>query len=730
MKHQRVAMPQAVVWLFLSSALLLITSSHLAAAAVSNEALSVPPISKPNCPSKCGDVEIPYPFGIGDGCAAAGPGLAAFNITCNHSSSPPKPFAGDFEILDISVESAEMRIVSPVSHICFDSYNTTESGGNWNIELPSSFLVSKRRNKFTAIGCSTLAYFGGSARRNFLTGCISSCESLDDAAQDGKECAGLGCCQMGIPSDVYMIGVDWGYTTNPAWNYSPCSYAFVAQKGWYHFRLEDLTRRGNESFISSQVGTTLPVVLDWAITSDVSCQITREASGMSTITTNASACASAHSRCIKATQGNGYICKCSTGYQGNPYITDGCININECKLRKSNLTKYGKQYPCHSSSTCQDTPGDYKCKCKFWHRGDGKSDKGCQPRIPAYAVAIVATFVSVALACFAIVLLQRRKHRKSFSKNGGDILMAMGIGIFTESDLKRITNGYRKNIGGGYFGKVYKGTINGTQQVAVKRPHEKAEAPPLEEFRNEIIFQFRINHDNVVRLLGCCLETDVPILVFEYIPKGSLHEMLHGSAGKPPCALSLMERLDIAIGSAGALAYMHSHGERNHIHGDIKSANILLDGDLKPKVSDFGSSKLLSANRYVKGVPADMAYIDPVYHKTGYFTVKSDVYSFGVVLLELITRNMPRYGDSSLTIDFKKSFKDQGNGRKMYDSEMLSDVGSESQRYLECLDMVGALAIQCLKEEDVDERPDMDEVLKELEQAKSIASGGPRSEAS
>jgi len=343
-------------------------------------------------------------------------------------------------------------------------------------------------------------------------------------------------------------------------------------------------------------------------------------------------------------------------------------------------------------------------------------------------------------------------HRKRFHKNGGDILKGMGIIIFTEAELRTITKNYSKRIGGGFFGDVFMGTqtINGAQaqEVAVKRTVEKKlardrqkmlrqEEPQHEQeefwkdgFVKEITFQFQIRHPNVVRLIGCCLETEVPKLVFEFVRKGSLHDVLHGGGDKP-CALSLLKRLDIAIGSAEALSHMHSHGECKHVHGDVKPANILLDDELKPKVSDFGSSKLLSVSTYVKDVAADGAYTDPVYYKTGRFTVKSDVYSFGVVLLELITRKTAKYdnGVKILPLDFVKCCRNEGNGRTMYDRDIFSGDVAQSESYMECLDRIGALAVRCLKE-DVDERPTMAQVVEELKEVKGLACGGSCSEAS
>lgn len=360
-----------------------------------------------------------------------------------------------------------------------------------------------------------------------------------------------------------------------------------------------------------------------------------------------------------------------------------------------------------------------------------------------HVLLYAATILAIVLACFAIILLQRRNKRKLFNKNGGKILAANGITIYTKREVDKITKGYNKRLGGGHFGDVYQGSIDGAppQLVAVKCsvatrmarrwqktiqhvvPQHKHEE---DGFVNEIIFQFKIRHTNVVKLLGCCLETHIPILVFELVSNGSLHDALHGTV--KPCTLSLLERLDIAIGSAKALTHIHSHGD--HVHGDMKPANILLDKDLKPKVSDFGSSKLLSNDRYARAVAADRSYTDPVYMKTDRFTVKSDVYSFGIVLLELITRKTAKYDENkSLPLDFLKCFKVQGSGRSMYDIELFSSDDAEAQHNMKCLDMIGTLAVRCLKE-DVEERPTMAEVLDELKQVKVIASGGScRSEA-
>ncbi|OEL34558.1 Wall-associated receptor kinase 2 [Dichanthelium oligosanthes] len=697
-----------VLW-FLLPAAIVISHLVLVATGADNTVVPSPPLPAPrpetDCPGKCGDVDIPYPYGIGDHCSWRG----KYSLTCNDSFDPPRPYLGNTEVLNISLEAGEMRILTPVSSECYNQPNNSANGvlttvtTNLNVTL---LLISTTRNEFTAIGCNTLALLQSTS---YYTGCITSCMSLDAAAEDGDKCTGLGCCQMSIPENLTNLKVTWDKNRrkNRAWRYSPCSYAFVAEKGWYRFKRDDLDKNKGFSWkLGNRTLTEVPLVLDWAIRVDGSCPPNRTGEDGLSEESTASACVSANSHCVNTSH-----------------------DINECELRKSD-PRYEKQYPCDSGSRCHDTPGDYECKCNFGRRGDGKSDKGCQPIFPGYVIAILAeyvpcmflsaaTIVAFVLACFMIMELNKRKQKKFFDKNGGEILKSVGISIFTEGQLKKITNRYSTPIGEGAFGKVFMGTIDNAQQVAVKRASMKGKVLPKEEFVNEITFQFKISHANVVRLVGCCLQTDIPMLVFEFVPKGSLYNVLHGGTNDPQ-VLSLKQRLEIAIGSAEALAFMHSHGGQNHVHGDVKSANILLDDKLMPKVSDFGSSKLVSKSTYVRSVACDMNYIDPVYLQTDRFTAKSDVYSFGVVLLELITRKTVTYGNNSLIIDFKKSWKDEGTGQKMYDTEILS--GDDGRPLTECLDRVGGLSVRCLRE-DVDERPTMARVVEELKEVKSEAFG-------
>lgn len=304
----------------------------------------------------------------------------------------------------------------------------------------------------------------------------------------------------------------------------------------------------------------------------------------------------------------------------------------------------------------------------------------------------------------------RRTLRAFFKRNGGPMLENINnIKIFTKEELNEITKNYSIVLGKGGFGKVYMGITYDKQQVAVKRSISVDEARKR-EFANEVIIQSRISHRNIVRLVGCCLEVDVPMLVYEFAPKGSLYDVLHGSKDNTKVSLPLGTRLDIAVDSAEALSYMHSSATQKILHGDVKSGNILLDENFMPKVSDFGTSRLLSIEKkHTILVIGDMNYIDPVYMKTGRLDEKSDVYSFGVVLLELITRKKPRYdGNNSLIINFFKSCGSVDKMRMMFDEEIVSPED------IEFLQKVGSIAVACLKE-DMDDRPTMKQVAEHLQ---------------
>ncbi|XP_037468597.1 wall-associated receptor kinase 3-like [Triticum dicoccoides] len=469
-------------------------------------------------------------------------------------------------------------------------------------------------------------------------------------------------------------------------NTNPCSYGMVVETSWYNFSTEDL----NGLVLSNKHPRGVPVVLEFAIRSGShSCPVEGQQRPQDY------ACISDNSLCATPPSGGGYICRCSQYYDGNPYVKNGCQDINECEAGHN----------CSEGSTCDNIiGGGYECPCNSGMTGDGKKG-GCQERFPLPAKVSVGVAVVIVVILFMVGAHQLHKLKKFYEQNGGPILEGIkNIRIYTSKQLEQMTNNYKVIIGEGHFGKVYMGTLKEKQEVAIKKTI-KVDEGSKKDFIDEVIIQSGMRHKNIVRLLGCCLEMDVPMLMYEYVVKGSLYDVLFKSKDSVP----VDTRLRIAIGSAEGLAYMHSAVESTIRHGDVKSANILLDESFTPKISDFGTSKLLAKGKSEKTewVTRDKAYIDPAYMVHGILTQKSDVYNFGIVLIELITRRVARYDDNmSYAKNFVEACQDQ-RARNFVDNDITSE------KDIELLEMVSEVALECLKL-DPEDRLDMRQVENRL----------------
>ncbi|CAI9259992.1 unnamed protein product [Lactuca saligna] len=327
-------------------------------------------------------------------------------------------------------------------------------------------------------------------------------------------------------------------------------------------------------------------------------------------------------------------------------------------------------------------------------------------------------------ALYKIIKKTKAKRRKQrfFKRNGGillrqqqttDISLVDKTILFTSNELDKATDNFNENriLGRGGQGTVYKGMLADGRIVAIKKSKVVDESQ-LEQFINEVVILSQVSHRNVVKLLGCCLETEVPLLVSEFISNGTLYDLIHDETGE--FLFSLNMRLQIATEVAGALSYLHSATSIPIYHRDIKTTNILLDEKYRAKVSDFGTSRLVSIDQthlttLVKGT---FGYLDPEYFQSSQFTEKSDVYSFGVVLLELLTREKPisltRFGENrSLALHFMLAME-EGRAMSIFDASVVK----EGSRY-ELL-AIANLAMQCLNFSGRN-RPTMKEVASELE---------------
>ncbi|GLT47858.1 hypothetical protein SLA2020_215180 [Shorea laevis] len=263
---------------------------------------------------------------------------------------------------------------------------------------------------------------------------------------------------------------------------------------------------------------------------------------------------------------------------------------------------------------------------------------------------------------------------KETSKNGGSEQIAAKTFAFRE--LASATKNFRGEclLGEGGFGRVYKGRLESTSQVVAIKQLDRNGLQGNREFLVEVLMLSLLHHPNLVNLIGYCADGDQRLLVYEYMPLGSLEDHLHDiSLAKKP--LDWNTRMKIAAGSAKGLEYLHDKANPPVIYRDLKCSNILLGEGYHPKLSDFGLAKLgpVGDNTHVSTrVMGTYGYCAPEYAMTGQLTIKSDVYSFGVVLLEIITGRRAidtskAAGEQNLVAWARPLFKDRRKFSQMAD---------------------------------------------------------------
>ena len=272
--------------------------------------------------------------------------------------------------------------------------------------------------------------------------------------------------------------------------------------------------------------------------------------------------------------------------------------------------------------------------------------------ILGFSLACIGFVIIILLITILLVFWAKWMKRKNFMQNGGlqlqEFMKSKGhdhtlTRIFTGSELKVATNNYAEDmkIGTGGFGAVYKGKLDTGKLVAIKKALVPGDGDN-KEFLNEVMILTQIHHKHIVKLLGCCLETKTPLLVYEYASNGTLGNHLQETS-KNGYLMGWDRRLLVAIQTAEALSYLHRAASPPILHRDVKAANILLDDNWDAKVGDFGVSRLLpDGDEHIStAVQGTLGYLDPEYFQTLQLTDKSDVYSMGVILVELITSLKP-----------------------------------------------------------------------------------------
>ncbi|XP_028080361.1 probable leucine-rich repeat receptor-like serine/threonine-protein kinase At3g14840 isoform X4 [Camellia sinensis] len=253
-------------------------------------------------------------------------------------------------------------------------------------------------------------------------------------------------------------------------------------------------------------------------------------------------------------------------------------------------------------------------------------------------IVVGAVTFSLCLVFTILFTFWRRGHSKSITSREQELRgLDLQTGLFTFRQIKVATNNFDDNnkIGEGGFGSVYKGILLDGTIIAVKQLSSKS-TQGNREFVNEIGMISGLQHPNLVRLYGCCIEGNQLLLVYEYMENNSLARALFGPK-EWQLNLGWPTRLRICIGIARGLASLHEESRLKIVHRDIKATNVLLDGDLNPKISDFGLAKLTEDdNTHISTrVAGTIGYMAPEYALWGYLSNKADVYSFGIVALEI-----------------------------------------------------------------------------------------------
>ncbi|KAJ4713095.1 Receptor-like protein kinase [Melia azedarach] len=326
-------------------------------------------------------------------------------------------------------------------------------------------------------------------------------------------------------------------------------------------------------------------------------------------------------------------------------------------------------------------------------------------------IIVVISVVAFMILIISIGIFLRPRNWKKEDKNMEDIISAESL-QFDFSTIRVATDDFSNanKLGQGGFGSVYKGMLSSGQQIAVKRLSKNSKQGEL-EFKNEVVLVARLQHRNLVRLLGFCLERKERILVYEFVPNASLDHFIFNPINREN--LNWETRYKIVEGVARGLLYLHEDSRFRIIHRDLKASNVLLDSDMNPKISDFGMAKLFEMDQThsdTNRVVGTFGYMAPEYVMHGRYSVKSDIFSFGVLVLEIVSgQKRSSFGNEEETEDlltYAWRNWNEGAALNLIDPNMRTGPTSEMMKCIH----IGLLCVQ----EGISDRPSMATVVNML----------------
>ncbi|KAG5225972.1 cysteine-rich receptor protein [Salix suchowensis] len=340
-----------------------------------------------------------------------------------------------------------------------------------------------------------------------------------------------------------------------------------------------------------------------------------------------------------------------------------------------------------------------------------------QPKSRILIIILTTTAAVIILLGLAFYFIRIRilksKTAGDFNSNNPDMI------IYSLAEIGKATDQFifENKLGEGGFGPVYKGVLPGGQEIAVKKL-SKSSTQGFEEFKNEVMLTAKLQHVNLVKVLGFCIDREEKMLIYEYMPNKSLDYYLFDPIRR--YLLDWKKREEIIEGITQGLLYLQEYSRLIIIHRDLKASNILLDGDMKAKISDFGMARIFAKDEHEANTDrlvGTYGYVPPEYVRRGQYSTKSDVYSFGIVLLHIISgkKNGSLYGsDENLSLaEYAYELWKDDRGMEIMDPSL--DDTFSSCKLIKCLQ----IALLCVQENPAD-RPSMLEVSSMLRNETAI----------